>query len=424
MPQPLHVFLFRRHEPNQEPFRPPFEQSGAVQIMGECGAWEEIQPHLHCRRIGAVVVDLDTGGIEANLDIIRRIAGVNPACPVVGVSRTQDPDAIIAAMRAGCRQFVRWPIDLDDLRAAIDRVRLGQASGSVSVRVCVLGAAGGAGATTVATNLAVELAAATGQRCALVDLNLQFGDAHSAFDASPRHSVLDVCRADAEVDATLLDTALEHLPCNVSLLAAPEKIIDTSGVSAARLEDALRLLGETYPFVVVDLPRDLSSLALAALGGADRVLIVSQLTIPQVRNATRLYQYLLEMGANDEHIEFVLNRCDAEHLRIKVAEVEKHIGRPVFARIANDFKRVGAARDLGRPLMVEAPNCPARAALQDMAQRMAGDGQAEAAGKTAGGGLLSLFRRRVARPERSAAGNACCSEPGHACTLTPAADRE
>lgn len=383
---------------NQESFRAPFEQLTELRIVAECATWQELQESLHASPTDAVIVDLDGGEDSGRHLIIRQITEVAPTCGIIGVSKNANPDAIIAAMRAGCAQFVHWPIDLKDLQSAINRIRQMRApAASGCRRICVVGSSGGAGATTVACNLAIELARATDRRCGLVDMNFQFGDVACLFDATPQHSVADICAAGAEIDRTLLETAIDDLPCNVSILASRQKVQFSDSVTADGIEQMFQVMSHMFPFVVVDLPRYFAPETIAALSGADCVLIVTQLAVPFLRNATRVYESLLEMGADEDRVEVVLNRCNANFERIKPEEVERHFGRPAFAVIPNDYKRIGASRDLGHPIVTDAPNSPARLAIQVLARRLAADSLGEKDPRP-GGGLFGLFRRRRPKP--------------------------
>src|ERR1051326_6074096 len=150
-----------------------------------------------------------------------------------------------------------------------------------------------------------------------------------------------------------------------------------------------RVLSQMVPFVVMDLPRAFTPPAAAALSGSDRLIIVAQLSIPCLRNATRLYECMLNLGANPDRVEIVLNRCNANYERIKPEEVEKHFGRPIFAVIPNDYRRVTTSRVLGHPIMTDAPNSPARMAIHNMARALAAGQIADEADE---GGLLGMFR--------------------------------
>lgn len=393
---PLRVCLFDAGATKDASFRPPFELVEGLHVIDLCPNWAMLQEHLRLANIDAVAVNLDHSEGESRFLIIQRIAEVAPECAVIGVSSDTNPDTIIAAMRAGCAQFVRAPIDIADLRTALDRIRqtrLPAAAGCLHVGL--IGSAGGAGATTLASNLALELAHAAEQRVALVDMNLQFGDVACMFDLSPKHTLSDVCAAGVQIDRTLLDMALEALPCQVSVLAAPLTLEHSEQVDPDAVEQLFRHLAQMFPFTVIDLPRHFSAASLSALRAADRIFIVSQLAVPCLRNASRIHEALVTVGIDDSRVELVLNRCNANHERVKPIDVEKHFGRPVFASIPNDYKRITASRDLGHPILTEAPNSPARLAIQQLAQTLVRQhlgGDAANQGKA--GFLGGLFRKK------------------------------
>ena len=399
----LRICLFDKAAATNTPFRDIFANLEDVTIVDHCAHWNQLQQHLQCANVDAVAVNLDTGEESPRFMSIQRIAELAPDCAVIGVSGETNPDFIIGAMRAGCTQFVRTPVDPVDLNAALERIRkrhLPVAEGCQ--QIAIMGAHGGAGTTTLACNLALELGHVTGRRAGLVDLDLQFGDVACAFDRTPKFSIADLCRTGAEIDRTLVETALDALPNNVSLLARPETLEDSEQIHPEAVEHVLRALAQMFPFVVVDLPRAFTFVTLSALNLSSRVFLVSQLAVPFLRNATRIYHALLHTGIKEECIELVLNRSNADHERIKPADVEKHFGRPVFAVVPNDYKHVTASRDLGNPIQASAPNSPARLAIRNLARRLATAHLGADALPRARRGFLGLFAKK--RPLAAAAG--------------------
>jgi pilus assembly protein CpaE len=403
MADPLRVCLFDRTNTEETPLRPPFERIPDTILLGTFSSWDDLREWLRHGGVDIVAINLDKQD-ALDLEIVQRITQLSPACGIIGISRQNDPTSIIAAMRAGCSQFVCFPIEFGDLRDAVERVRaVRQATAHRSRRVCVIGASGGSGATTIACNLAMELAHLSDRRAALVDLNLEFGDVSCAFDCKPRFSLADVCQEGVDVDRVVLAKALHELPCNVSILARPEALEDAHKVTPEGVESMLRVLGGMLPFVVVDLPRSFSLLSAAAVRSADLVLVVTQLGVPFIRNATRIYQSLLEMGTREHAIEIVLNRCKSVYERITPDDVEAHFGKPVFATVPNDYRKVQTALDLGHPIIADAPNTPARLAIEEMARKIACEQGAEHAhAGTPAAGLLSRFWSRGRKSQAGA----------------------
>ncbi len=345
--------------------------AGEVDWLGPFAEWQELQNCLTAHHPDAAVVSLDTDSAEPDFTRVQRILEVSPGVKVVGVSRSAEPQAIIAAMRAGCSQFVRRPVDADDLREALGRVRATlTAAEAPSQRFCVIGAAGGAGATTIACNLALALARVANAPTGLVDLHIEFGDIACAFDVQPQYSLADACRDGAVLDRGVLQTILQELEGQVYLLGRPERIEDAREITPEGVEQVLRLLSRMYPNVVVDVPRTGHLYAGAALDGADHVLIVTQLSVAYLRNATRVFEGLLSAGVEPASIDIVLNRYTVDS-PIQAEEVEAHFGRPILSRISNDYRRVVASHDLGQPVLAS-PKSTVRREIEDMAAKLSG----------------------------------------------------
>lgn len=399
MSEPLYACVFNAAGESEPPFHQPLDQHGGVEMLGVFSTWDELQHCLMGGHADVVVVNLDDDG--TGIQVVEGVTQLAPGLGILGVSGKSDPSTIIAAMRAGCSQFVCWPIEPDDLRSALDRIRSTARTAPKAIapqnskRVCVVSSSGGAGATTIACNLAIELARITERRCALVDMNLEFGDVGCMFDCTPKYSIADVCSDGVEPDRLILSKAMHDLPCNVSILSRPERLEDSRMVTPEGVQAAFRILGEMYPYVVVDLLRVYSFLSGAALAESERVFIVTQLSVPHIRNAARLYESLLQMGAREDSVEIVLNRCKANYERITPDEVEAHFRRPVFAMIPNDYRRVQGSHDLGQPITVESATSPAQQAIQQMARKIASEsGVDEPFAAAATGGIFGKLWKR------------------------------
>ncbi|MEE9297162.1 MAG: AAA family ATPase [Phycisphaerae bacterium] len=389
----LRILLFDNVRSDDERLSEAFEQLEDVSIVGTSSTWETLSEHLLRKDTDVVAVNLDCSG---GLDVVQKVTRHSPDCGIVGISTNTEALFIIKAMRAGCGQFVCAPVDQDDLVGALQRVRPAKAKSSHASRhICLVGSSGGAGATTVACNLAMELAHLTGDKIALVDLNLEYGDVASNFDCTPKYTIADMAGGGIDLDEETLRAGLHELPSGVSIIARPNQVDEAREVMPDGVDLMLRLLGDSFPFVVVDLPRTFSFLSTVALGRADYVLIITQLSVPAIRNATRVYEALLQLGAEQECLQFVINRYNADFERITLKEVEEHFRRPVFAVIPNDYKYVSASLDFGHPLGANAPANKCRAAIQEIAKKLAPEfAKAPESTKSEDGFLGKLLGRR------------------------------
>lgn len=342
-----------------------------IQVVSQATSLEDVQAALDKGRLAMVLADLDPD-VDATLTVVQQLSERARHLGIIGVSRQKDPETIIRAMRCGCTQFVCAPIETEDLQVAIARI---SASRPTTERVChrigVIGSSGGAGTTMVACNLALELAGLTGSATALLDMDLDFGDVAASFDIAAKYTISDICSAGAELDASVIESAMVTLPCKIHLLARPTKLGESHQVCPDSVARMLDILAERYNNIVIDLPRIFTTGNAAVVQQTDVLLIVAQLRVASIRNAHRVYELLMHMGAEEGAIKLILNRSNAAHERISAGNVEETFGQPIFAKIPNDYRNVTAALDLGRPIQDGAPKSPARLAIQDLAKKIA-----------------------------------------------------
>src|SRR5712692_7849016 len=120
--------------------------------------------------VGSTIADLRPAPGDSRLFIVhlksplelaqlKRLNGTFIGKPIVALVEGKDPSILIGAMRAGAAQVVPLPLQPDDFQAALDciPVQFSQTSNQTRV-IAVSGVTGGCGSTTIALNLAYEIA--------------------------------------------------------------------------------------------------------------------------------------------------------------------------------------------------------------------------------------------------------------------------
>jgi len=307
------------------------------------------------------------------VDVIESVSTRFPELALIAISHQTNPEAILAPMRAGCDQFVCEPIVHEDLAAAVARVASKRSLATTASRcICVTGASGGAGATTLAANLALEIASLSKTDCALVDMDFQFGDLASSFDCVPKYTFYDLAAATSDIDRTVLSGSLADLGNGVALLARPTDINQHAFLTPEHVYNTLASLTGAYENVVVDIPRILDERTMAAFSQASINLIVCQLLVPSIRNAKRFFDALTRGCVDADRIEVVVNRANSSGGRVTKGDVEDAIKKPPFAVIPSDYEYVAQSIDLGQPISAVDKRNPVRLAIHKVAARITG----------------------------------------------------
>lgn len=207
--------------------------------------------------------------------------------------------------------------------------------------VVVVSPKGGAGKTTVATNLAVRLAGRDPGGVVLVDLDVAFGDVGTALLLDGRRSVLDV------VGGAPVDDVLVTHPSGLRVLLAPEDEIPDAPTVGPHVPELLEALEARFRTVVVDTGAGLDAVTLAAIGRATDLVLVAAMDVATLLELRKVLRLLDRAGATPTR-HLVLNRSDGE-LGLDLADAESATGLPVavvvpadrqVARVVNEGRQV------------------------------------------------------------------------------------
>jgi pilus assembly protein CpaE len=199
------------------------------------------------------------------------------------------------------------------LEKAVARKRRGAISveRGLAELICVLGLKGGSGKTLTAANLAVALADA-GERVAVIDLDLQFGDLGLALGMSPERTMYDLVRSGGSMDAEKVADFMAIHPSGVRGLLAPTRPDQAGVVTNEFLGEVYQVLRETNDFVIVDTPPGFTPEVIGAVDGSTGVCMVAMLDALSLKNTKLGLETLDLMDYDRKQVRLVLNRADSK----------------------------------------------------------------------------------------------------------------
>ena len=211
------------------------------------------------------------------------------------------------------------------------------------------GVTGGVGTTSLAIETAHIMASAKRGDVCLVDLDFALGMCAHYLDIGQVPSIEDLNADPARVDDTYVRAMLAHHEAGFAVLGAPGEMGANERVNPAMILRMLDVLSDMYPVLILDVPRLVRPWTQAALLAADRVCLVTELTIPAL-HVSRLR--LDELGAlGVEKADIVLSKYERRSFRasIRRSDAEKALGREVTCVIGIDAHTPTEAINCGEP---------------------------------------------------------------------------
>jgi pilus assembly protein CpaE len=305
----------------------------------------------------------------ASLGALEQLTLRHPQIDSIVISADTSSEFLLQAFRAGVREVLPNSASSEALRGALERImRKRGGGGPMDGRILAMTSCkGGSGATFLATNLAWVLATEHGKRVALIDLNLQFGDAAMYItNDKPASNLALVCQQIHRLDAAFLSAAMLEVAPGFGLLAAPDDPSHATDVKAEHVEAILKVARANHDFVIVDVGRSLDAVSLQLFDMADTIFPVVQLTLPFIREAKRLVDVFLSLGYPPSKIGLIANRHE-KNGEIGLPDLERAVNAKLFKTVPNCYKAVAASVNQGEPVARLEKGSPVTKALREIA---------------------------------------------------------
>jgi pilus assembly protein CpaE len=304
-----------------------------------------------------VVIDLDATREEEIQALGRLMSRIGARPPVVVVTQAFDEAVARRLMQMRVADFMIKPVQPIELVRTCARV----ASGSVTNETTeaqittFLPAVGGAGVTTLAIQAALLLlnSGARGRpSTCLVDLDFQHGACADYLDLEPRLDLKEIEPRPERLDRQLLEVMLSHHSSGLAVIAAPNRPAEMRSFDPEMVTRLLDLVSSNFDYVVIDMPRTWFSWTDNVLLGSNRLLIVSEMTIPSLRQAKQLVAAIRERLGEEPQPQVIVNRFEQRLFSsgLKRADIKQALGEDFVAAIPNNYRVVREAIDRGVPL--------------------------------------------------------------------------
>ncbi|EMI57409.1 AAA family ATPase [Rhodopirellula sallentina] len=379
----LRLALVDPNDSSREQLKAMLLGMDSIWLEADCSRYEFFPDIVEQTTPDVGVVSLDSNPTSA-INLITRITNECPQTALLAASESSDGQQILKAIRAGAREFLTLPLNDQELSEALDRISMAKfGGGSTGSRACeviaVAGATGGVGSTSTAVNLGCVLAEEPRNSVALVDLDIALGDADVFLDAIPDYTLADVVQNISRLDIQLLKRSLTKHASGLYLLPRPVELHDVAGIDAESLRKVIGLLKASFTHLIVDLSKTYNDLDMVAIEAASRVMLITQLDLPCLRNVVRLMMSFDETEGLQDKVDIIVNRAGLDAGQISLKKAKETLGRDIFALLPNDYRTMVEVRNNGVPLITQAPKAALTQAFRDMATRIGGDhgGQAQ-----------------------------------------------
>ncbi|WP_425092708.1 AAA family ATPase [Tropicimonas sp. S265A] len=355
------------------------------------------QPDAAQLQVLALALDIDDEpDLDLILDVTRKATELQ--VNVLVIADELDPLILHQVLQAGAREFLPYPMPENSLAESIERIVRPVVPAVASAPIdpappeaptealptrvtndctifAVQGLAGGVGATTLAVNLAWELATLKGTepRVALLDMDQQFGSVATYLDLPRKDQIFELMSDIDSLDEDSFRQSLQVVEGKLSVFTSPAEILPLDLLPPEDMEKLISTAAGMFDYIVIDMPSALVNWTETALRMADVFFPVIQLDLRSAQNSLRFVKTLKFEDLPVEKLRFVLNRAPgvtdlAGKSRVK--RMAESLDISFGEKLPDGGKAVLESNDHGTPLALRSAKNPLRKEVMKLAKSL------------------------------------------------------
>jgi pilus assembly protein CpaE len=328
------------------------------------------------RDLDLLIVDLATSD-DPVADAAALKTALPGSCMVIGVGRINDVALYRDLMALGFNDYLSLPLAEGAMGRSVDRAleqrdrgagpSANAAKSAAKPRtLCVVGARGGVGATTLAVSLASMIGTRLQEEVLLIDFDLHYGSMMLALDLEAIDALREALDQPDRIDALFIQQVAQKKSDLLYAIGAEEPPGGGFQARPHAASDFLRSVHRRFRWVVADVPRGDPVIQRQVMEASTDVVLVTDLSLPGVRDAMRLQQLAHDVAPSARLHLVTGGVLDPRRSAVKVADLERTMKRKVDCQLPADVPSALAAVNFGKPLPEAAPNSPIVKALRPL----------------------------------------------------------
>lgn len=271
------------------------------------------------------------------LEQVSRFRLVFPQARIMGTMNTWNADLADRALAAGIQGCLLKPFKVEDIITAFS-IYENRGDAKPPRFMTFFSPKGRAGRTTLTAILGIELARRSGESVAIIDADLQFGDMPMFFDVTTEHTVVEAVHDINLLTPESLLPYFHNVHDKIWLLSSPNRPEYAELVESDGLVKVIRMAGQLFRYVLVDLPAGFNPISVAVCEQADTIFLVTMLNSGQevwhMKRAVRFFDAWAQYGKKVYTVFMRVSPCNKQEKR----KLEHRFGQPITEILPNEYE--------------------------------------------------------------------------------------
>ena len=363
------------------------------------GVFDDINSVLNSKQnlseADLIIFDISSDNSDETLEIIKKLKDKYKNLNFIATSYEINSELVAKTLKEGAREFLLKPLIPNILESAIKKItdEKNNIKPKNANTICVFSNKGGVGKTSIAVNVAYEIAQKTGEKVCLLDLSFNSEDIATFLNIEPKFSIDFILNNIETSDEKLLLSLMNKYEDTSLYVFSPQNDINLNlKYTPHSTNKIINSLKHIFSYIVIDTASVINETSVSIINNSDLILLIGMLNLASIRNLQKCRELFDNMGYKNDKIKLIINRY-IENSEISAKDIEKTVGKEIFQKIPNNYLTLIDAINIGKTVKEINPQSNIAKAYDNLAKEIINTDFLNITSKQYNHGVFNLLRR-------------------------------
>ena len=363
------------------------------------GVFDDINSVLNSKQnlseADLIIFDISSDNSDETLEIIKKLKDKYKNLNFIATSYEINSELVAKTLKEGAREFLLKPLIPNILESAIKKItdEKNNIKPKNANTICVFSNKGGVGKTSIAVNVAYEIAQKTGEKVCLLDLSFNSEDIATFLNIEPKFSIDFILNNIETSDEKLLLSLMNKYEDTSLYVFSPQNDINLNlKYTPHSTSKIINSLKHIFSYIVIDTASVINETSVSIINNSDLILLIGMLNLASIRNMQKCRELFDNMGYKNDKIKLIINRY-IENSEISAKDIEKTVGKEIFQKIPNNYLTLIDAINIGKTVKEINPQSNIAKAYDNIAKEIINIDFLNITSKQYNHGVFNLLRR-------------------------------